>query len=71
MKIFDPKAKCEKCGNEEIATVYCGHPLPGNTDLEMKEHFHRKCKRCEFSWVEKCIAKQQGAVEVDLKEVGK
>ena len=68
MDIFDPKAKCEKCKGEEIATVYCRHPLPDKTSPKIKEHLHRQCKRCGFNWVEKCLNSEQDISVIDLKE---
>ncbi len=68
MNVFDPKAKCEKCGGEEISTGYCGHALPNKASPKIKEHFHRQCKRCGFSWVEKCLDTEQDIGTVDLKE---
>ena len=68
MNVYDPKAKCEKCDGEEIATVYCGHPLPDKKSPGIKEHFHRQCKRCGFNWVEKCLNSEQDIGTIDLKE---
>ncbi len=68
MDVYNSKAKCGKCGDEEIATIYCGHPLPDKAHPEIKEHFHRKCKRCGFNWVEKCLDSEQDTYTIDLKE---
>ena len=67
MKDFDPKAKCPKCGHEEINTSYfektkwisvsdVSRTYYGEQVFE--EHLKRYCTRCHFVWPENIMNKE-------------
>ena len=62
MKIYDETALCPKCGNEDVRVSYCERPRPARAcwpsieaDDKDGEHFHRKCSRCHYEWLELCL----------------
>ena len=52
--LFDPKAKCPKCGGEDVSSHWTPvgkHRWDHGCMLD-GEHIHRACRRCWFGWVE-------------------
>lgn len=62
---FTESARCPKCGCEDISTIYCMDPTPGELCWYMDElendteHFHRTCTRCKYEWLELCLDENQ------------
>ena len=59
---FDERADCPKCGHDDITVHYCRGRESQRTTYELcwkegieDEHLHRKCCRCHYEWLEKCI----------------
>lgn len=50
---FDTKCKCPKCGHNRIKMKFCTGrvlcPFPA-----VRDHMHRDCPRCGFSFVQAC-----------------
>ena len=64
MGVFNPEAKCSKCGGDNIGTAWC----PGTTKRFERivyncnldyEHIHRWCSRCKYKWNEETIENQE------------
>ena len=54
---FNPKAKCSKCGYEDIWAQYCDKKWPAScrssddySDRSDNPHIHRYCRRCAYQW---------------------
>ena len=55
MKEFDENAVCPKCGRDDVTTKY-HNPIHFMCHChETREHLHRTCARCGYSWHEKCL----------------
>jgi len=67
---FNPLARCQKCGNFDVGTIY----RPDTKDYYCKdhreeiqglEHMHRVCGRCRYVWVERPLMEEEiAALEV-------
>lgn len=59
MTPYDPKAKCPKCGGDDIATLYnngCTDCACGVRGISSgKKHICRHCCNCHHQWPESCI----------------
>lgn len=62
MRRYDPKAKCPKCGHDDIGTHYadggylgCLYGCPDRY-RDGTEHMDRNCRRCGYLWVEAALA---------------
>jgi len=57
---FNPEAKCPKCGGDDIGVFYHGGWCYGFACwLKIdEEHLCRRCCRCQYTWVERCIDKE-------------
>jgi hypothetical protein len=68
---FSDRPECPKCLCTDIGTSYCEAPKyhwqKCATLVGLKEHLHRKCRRCSFAWVEACAQANDvpATVEVD------
>ncbi len=58
MKEFDEGAVCPKCGHPEAKVVYHDGIRNVFGCSDTKEHLHRTCTRCSYSWREKCLDAQ-------------
>lgn len=63
MEPYNPFKLCPKCGNSQVTTFYCkGVESNSTSDICYKrgirsEHLHRRCGRCHFEWLERCVDK--------------
>lgn len=61
MNLFEPNAKCPKCGHDVVRTYYCRgskysyFASPCYDQRAEGEHLHRHCERCAYAWLEQCI----------------
>ena len=56
MENYNPKAKCPKCGINDVGSSYCmGINANARCYYGIREHIHRLCMRCQYQWVEKCL----------------
>lgn len=57
MPPFNGEATCPKCGHDDIGTHYCEEQARTFTPhcaspWERVGHLHRKCRRCNYEWIE-------------------
>ena len=64
MKKYSGKnSTCEKCGETDINTYYCegsersffNSKCRDYRNRIKEEHLHRRCKNCNFEWLEACF----------------
>lgn len=51
------QGKCPKCDSPNIAIKYCNRYFNllmdcFRSDIGLREHFHKKCKTCNYKWLE-------------------
>lgn len=53
--IFNPDAKCSKCGFDDITVAHCDGYTHNCFRRGTTEHLHRTCARCGYRWIEMCL----------------
>jgi hypothetical protein len=62
---YDGKAKCPKCGHDDIGTRHClGTPEVCNRGIN-REHLHRSCGLCGYNWLQET---QDAAMKPEVKQ---
>jgi predicted nucleic-acid-binding Zn-ribbon protein len=61
VKPYNKKARCPKCGGEDIGSGYhrrggightCAYGCPAYWQSDIGEHIKRHCKNCHYEWLE-------------------
>jgi hypothetical protein len=51
---FDPLQVCPKCTSHEVKSAFCTGRAPDCSFGAIREHMHRACGSCGFTWLTRC-----------------
>lgn len=69
---FNRAAVCPKCRHDGVTTRYCaGGDFSWHCEVRMPgEHLHRRCSRCHYLWVQRCLDQEPGGLSLSSEEDG-